>query len=627
MQDKSPMHPDDIRNLLIFAFVSIFLWMGYETFIMGPQNEAMQARQQVEQQARQAALANPTPEMQLQNLSRAEIVARDSRITINNGEIEGTMSLTGGRIDDIKLEEFFETLKSEQNVTLLSPRGSEHARYMNVGWVASDKNIRVPDADTRWQVADGAALNGDNNITLFWNNDQGLRFERVVALDEKYLFTITQRVVNNSGRDITLFPYGLVSQTGLPEDMQGAFILHEGPIGWIGDELREIGYKDLRKSGQQSFEGNQGWIGVTEKYWLSALLPAQGAKTKYRFSHVPNVLDEDRGRFQMDYTGEGVFIAAGSAGQTQNHIYAGAKKVLVLQDYGEKLNVPNFDLAVDFGMFFFLTKPFFYILHFLNMHIGNMGIAIICLTIIIRMAVFPLTNMSYRSFAKMKKVAPQITKLREDHGEDKQRLQKEIIEMYQREGVNPMAGCFPILLQIPIFFALYKVFFTTIEMRHEPFFGWIQDLSAPDPTSIFNLFGLIPIDLPGFLMIGVWPCLMLLTMLVQKKLNPPPQDKLQRDMMNIFPFFITFIMAKFASGLVIYWTFSALISVLQQMYIMKSLNVPIHLFGEKEEETTDTDALAEMAEDDVEEALGLDEDDEPKQITPPKPKKSKKKKK
>lgn len=621
MQDNSKMHPDDIRNLLLFAFISIALWLAYNTYVVQPQREAMMAQQQAQQEILEAELQNPDSDLSLENLSRDEILTRSARIEIDTDALKGSLSLSGASLDDIALKQFNKTLEDEDNVDLLSPRGSEFPRSMSVGWVASDQSIQVPNDKTVWSVQGSDKLTTASPVTLYWISPQGLRFEKQISVDENYLFTITQRVINRTQNDVTLFPYGLLSQTGVPADSQATYIAHEGPIGWVGNDLVEHSYKDLRKKQRPIETASQGWIGVTDKYWLSALIPAQGVNAKYRFTHTPNVLNEDRGRYQVDYTGGPVLIPANGAGQNVTHLYAGAKEVLKLQDYGEALGVPNFDLAVDFGMFFFLTKPFFYILHFLGEHVGNMGIAIIILTIMIRMAVFPLTSLSYRSFAKMKKVAPQISELKKDHGEDKQRLQQEIIQLYQREGVNPMAGCFPILLQIPIFFALYKVFFTTIEMRHEPFFGWIKDLSAPDPTSIFNLFGVLPFDVPGFLLIGIWPCLMCAIMLVQKKLNPPPQDKLQRDMMNIFPFFITFIMARFASGLVIYWTFSALISVLQQMYIMKSLNVPIHLFGEKAEEEKIPDAKV------VEEIKDDGDDEPPPVITPPKPKKSKKKKK
>ena len=351
----------------------------------------------------------------------------------------------------------------------------------------------------------------------------------------------------------------------------------------------------------------------------------------YRFRYAPDVLKKENTRYQTDFTGSLITIANGASAEHSYNLYAGAKRVMTLEDYQYKMGVMNLDYAVDFGWFWFFTKPFFFALHFLGLLFGNMGVAILVLTFIVRMAVFPLTNISYKSFAKMKVVGPQITALRDEFSDDKERLQQEIVKLYQKEGVNPMSGCLPMLLQIPLFFAFYKTILITIEIRHAPFFGWIQDLSAKDPTTIFNLFGLLPYDPPSFLMIGVWPCVMLIAMLMQKKLNPPPQDKMQRDMMNMFPFFITFIMAGFASGLVMYWAFSAILSIMQQAYIMRSMGVPIYFFNkdhfkeeleQKVEMGPDVNPLMEMAEDEAEKALFGEGDDAPKAITPPKPKKN-----
>lgn len=636
--NRDEMHPQDFRNLIIFGVLAIVLWFGYEALVLQPQADAIKEREKIVQEVKQRAVEsgqNPAADL-AQNLPREQVLTQSSRIAFKNSQIFGSINLTGGRIDDLGLSEYFMSLEKKDNVTILSPKGTAFPRAVDFGWVAAEQNVALPGSSTVWSVSGNTDLGPQSPVTLYWDNGQGIRFERQISMDDRYLISVTQRVQNNSGRDITLFPYGLVSQTGLPEHLEQAHILHEGPIGYIGEELQELSYKDLKKDKGATFSANAGWIGVTEKYWLTALLPAQGQNMKFRFNHVPNVLDETRGRYQVDYTGAPMVVPANAAAQITNHVFIGAKEVMQLEAYEEQLGLPHFDLAVDFGMLYFLTKPFFHILHFFGEHVGNFGIAIILLTILIRSAVFPLTNASYKSFAKMKMVAPQMTKLREKHGDDKQALQKDIMELYTREGVNPMAGCLPILLQIPIFFALYKVLFATIEMRHEPFFGWITDLSAPDPTSIFNLFGLIPFDVPAFLHIGVWPCVMLLVMLVQRQLNPPPQDKIQRDIMNIFPFVITYVLSRFASGLVIYWTFSALISVIQQIIIMKRLGVPIHLFGETEEEKKLEEAvnkgpavhpLTEMAEDEIEHALFDHEEDEPKKpVSPPKKKKSKKKK-
>lgn len=638
-QTKDQMHPQDLRNMFIFFIVAALLYFTYDAFVLKPQVQAMKERTAAEKKIveKHGESVLDNGEISLRNvvLPRSEAInaVPGGRVKFDNGEVFGTIALKGGRIDDLSLKEYFTELGGEEHVHVLSPRGSAHPRTIDYGWVAKDKNTPVPNKDTIWSVRGNQTLTKDTPVTLVWDNGQGLIFERIIALDEHYMFTVTQSVQNNSGKEAVLYPYGILAQRGLPEDYRWMWVSHEGPVGFIGEELHQPYYDTLREEKKQSYGAKTGWIGFTEKYWMSALIPPQGQNVQYNYTYAGDEKDKlNIGLYQADFLGSEVLVRAGERQNVESHFFAGAKKVLTLQDYEEKLGIHNIDLAVDFGWFWFLTYPFFYMLHYLHLVVGNMGIAIILLTCVIRGATFPLTNTSYKSFAKMKKVAPQTAELKKKHGDDKQALQKELIEMYAREGVNPMAGCLPILLQIPIFFALYKTFFITIEMRHEPFFGWIDDLSAPDPTSVFNAFGLIPWDPPSFLMIGVWPCAMLVMMIIQKKLNPPPQDPLQRDLANYMPFIFVFIMSGFASGLVVYWTFSALIGIIQQVIIMRSLGVPIHLFGEEEdgEPVSGLHPLAEMAEDEVEDALFGDEnspDDKPKDISPPKPKKSKKKKK
>jgi YidC/Oxa1 family membrane protein insertase len=639
LQDKDKMHPDDIRNLLIFAFVSIMLWSAYEAFVLQPKKEAIQKRHQIER-----LIAKKEAETGVEIVSkpvvraRNTVLAEDRRFTFDNGQIMGTISTRGGRIDDVSFQNYYQTRERKDKVVLLSPRDTAQPRFIDTGWVAKEPGLALPDAETIWQVDGNDRLAPEKPVTLRWDNGSGLIFTREFSLDENYMFSVQDGVQNNTGKPLTLYPYGLITQTGIPVDVQNIWILHEGPIGFMGEELIQSKYPDLKEVGKIEKTADKGWIGITDKYWLTALVPPQDSMTKYTFNHRPNLKDNTKGRYQVDYTGAGIEIKAGETGQAITRVFTGAKEVLKLDAYQENLKIPNFNLAVDFGWFWFMTQPFFYILHWLHEQVGNMGVAIILLTIIIRSAVFPLTNTSYRSFAKMKKVAPQINDLRTAYGDDKQKLQEEIIKLYSREGVNPLAGCLPILVQIPIFFSLYKVFFVTIEMRHAPFFGWIQDLSAPDPTNIFNLFGLLDFEPPSFLHIGIWPLFMLVIMLIQKRLNPPPQDKIQRDMMNIFPFIITYMMGKFAAGLVVYWTFSGLISILQQMIIMRSLGVPIYILGQYEDEiqadkalakSADVHPLAEMAEEEIEKAMfgeTASDGETPPDITPPKPKKKKKKK-
>ncbi|MCK5285124.1 MAG: membrane protein insertase YidC [Alphaproteobacteria bacterium] len=639
---KDQMHPDDMRNLLIFMLISVILWFAYDVYILDPQKEALRQAEQMQAEQSTTTVHVDNVTIEEEPLERTEALANGGRIKIDNGMIFGSISLVGARIDDISLYEYFKTLDKKENVELLSPKATTLPRYIEYGWISADNTVPVPESNTKWSVQGNKVLNTDSPVTLIWNNGQGIIFKRTISLDENYVFKITQNVTNKSGEKITLHPYGLIAQKGVPQNFQGRFILHEGPIGFIGDELHEVSYKKLRKEGEQKYTSSQGWTGLTDKYWLTSLIPPQGKNINYSYGISGGSKARNSGeRYQIDFVGKAVSLNSGESADRNSHLFTGPKKVLMLEEYKEKLGAPKFDLAVNFGWFWFLAKPFFYILHFLGLKIGNMGFAIILLTLIIRSAVFPLTNASYKSFGKMKKISPQVAALREKHGNDKQALQKELVEVYQKEGVNPMAGCLPIILQIPIFFALYKSLFVTIEIRHAPFIGWIHDLSAPDPTSVFNLFGLIPWSPPGFLMIGVWPCAMLIAMVIQKKLNPPPQDPIQRDMANYFPFMMCFILSKFASGLVIYWACSAWIGVIQQMIIMRKMGVPIHLFGETEEEKELDEAidkgpavhpLIEMAEDEVEDALFGDEEEEEeeekiKEISKPKPKKKTKAKK
>ncbi|MFK7840503.1 MAG: membrane protein insertase YidC [Bdellovibrionales bacterium] len=630
--NKNAMHPEDIRNMLIFFLISAILYFAYNAYILGPQREAMKAAQEKQQEL----AANPQSPAALKLEEIKNPLPRDialqsaQRIKINNDAIHGSINTKGGRIDDIALDEYFLTLDKKVNVPVLSPAKTQFPRHVEYGWVSSDQSIKLPNKDTIWQLRENQ---NDRTIILEWNNGQGLTFNRTMTLDDRYMFDITQTVTNNSGKAVTLFPYGLVSQQGQPPDFAGTWISHEGPLGYIADEVYEPSYKDLRKENKEERTATQGWIGVTDKYWLTAIIPPQGEDVKYSFSYAGTRKDPNNiGRFQSDFLGAAKTLQPNEIATTQSRLFVGAKEVLTLKDYEKELDIPQFNLAVNFGLLWFMSKPFFYFLHYAGEWIGNFGAAIILLTVLIRGAVFPLTNLSYKSFAGMKKVNPQIVELRKEYKDDKQKLQEQLIKLYQREGVNPMSGCLPILLQIPIFFALYRVLFVTIEMRHAPFFGWIKDLSVPDPTSLFNLFGLIPWDPPSILLIGVWPCVMFVAMLIQKNLNPPPQDKLQKDIATFMPFFFALIMAKFAAGLVIYWTFSAIIGVIQQIIIMKRMNVPIHLFGEtSDEEILEAEEEAskkedEDADDDSEEKASK-EDEPSKPIKPPKPKKSKKKKK
>ena len=622
--NKDQMHPEDMRNLIIFAILSIAVWFMYDTFVLGPQTKALrEARQAQEQIEVSEALSQDMAPIEI--LDRTEAVSKATRIKITNDELSGSIKLKGGRIDDLSLNKYFKTLDKEEKVSILNPGNTKNTRFIDLGWVSGDRSLNLPNGKTLWQAPEGVELGFDKSVTLTWDNGQGVRFIRVISMDDQYMFKVTQKIINNSGKDLYLHPYGLISQTGIPSEpgTRRTWASYEGPLGFIGGSLEHASYKTLEDTPAIKMEAQRGWISFSDKYWLTALIPQQDNLTKFRFKLTPDRKDAERHKYQADFTASEMYIADGASTIYSQNFYVGVKKILTLEDYEKSMNIDQFDLAVDFGWFWFFTYPFFLLLHYLGLFLGNMGFAIIVQTIILRMMVFPLTNFSYRSFAKMKFVAPQIQELKEKHKGDKEKLQAEIVELYQREGVNPMSGCLPILIQIPIFFAFYKILFTTIEIRHAPFIGWIKDLSAADPTSLFNLFGLIDMDVSFLPQIGVWPCLMLAATLMQRQLNPPPQDKTQAMMMNFFPFFITYIMARFASGLVIYWTFSALISVLQQMFIMYRMGVPIYMLDKKKmKEQEEVEEIAVVSEEI--EAAAVEE--APKVIKPPKPKKKKKKK-
>ena len=501
----------------------------------------------------------------------ATAVKDDSpRLRIEAQRVQGSVRLRGARIDDLLLYDYRNTLDSDSgDIVLLSPAGTQNAYYTEFGWaVGVGTDMPVPDTTTLWQ-ANGDVLVPRAPITLEWDNGQGLLFQRTISVDENYLISISQRVSNRSTAPVTLHPYGLVSRSNPPNTL-GFFILHEGPIGVLNDELEEVDYDDLQDDGRQTVQSTGGWLGITDKYWLTALIPDQTEAIDTSFNH--SVIDGGD-RYQVDFLGAARVIPAGGVVEVSNRLFAGAKEVHLLDKYTETQNIPRFDLAVDFGWFYFLTKPIFYVLDYLNRVLGNFGLAILVFTVIIRILFYPLANKSFRAMHAMRKLQPEMTKMREQYSEDRQRLHKEMMELYKREKVNPMAGCLPIAMQIPVFFALYKVLFVTIEMRHAPFYGWIQDLSAPDPTSLFNLFGLIPWDPPMFLHIGIWPLLMGISMFLQQKINPQPVDPMQAKIFLALPVVFTFVLANFPAGLVIYWTWNNMLSMAQQWTIYKRAGI------------------------------------------------------
>jgi YidC/Oxa1 family membrane protein insertase len=502
---------------------------------------------------------------------RAEIVAKAPRVSIDTPRIHGSISLVGGRIDDVTLSSYRETLDpNSPQIVLFSPPGAADAYFAESGWIPVGGNVAVPGPETLW-TADRDVLTPEHPVTLRWDNGAGLRFTRTISIDDYYLFTVTQRVENGGDAPVILAPYSLISRFGEPPT-SGFFILFEGPLGVINGTLKEVSYKDLREAGSIQESTTGGWIGITDKYWLSAFIPNQSESVVMRFIHQrPHNIDQ----YQVDFVGGQQVVQPGDTIASESRLFAGAKVVTLIDKYAERYGIVRFDLAIDWGWFYFLTRPMFYALNFLNHHLGNFGLAILVLTVLIKLAFFPLANKSYKAMAQMRKLQPEMLRLRERFADDRARLNQEMMALYKREKVNPASGCLPILIQIPVFFALYKVLFVTIEMRHAPFFGWIRDLSAPDPTSAFNLFGLIPWTPPQFLMIGAWPLIMGLTMFLQQKLNPQPPDPMQARIFMILPVVFTFMLAHFPAGLVIYWTWNNILSIIQQWVIMRRQGAPV----------------------------------------------------
>ena len=500
--------------------------------------------------------------------ARETVIAQGGRIRIDTPRLRGTIALQGAVIDDLQLVNYRETLdpKSDE-IVIFMPKGMNNAYYAQFGWVPSG-SFAVPNDNTIWHSS-ANVLTPNKPVTLSWNNGDGLTFKRTYTIDENYMFTVIQKVINTGKKPIKLNAYGLVSRRGTPETT-GFYILHEGLLGVFDDTLTEIDYDDIQETGQAKQTSKGGWIGITDKYWLAALIPDQKSNnnTRFLYSKQSNV-----DTYQIDYVNPLLSVAAGRSAETVNHLFVGAKEVRLLDSYEKSIGVRRFDLAIDFGWFYFLTKPIFYALLWINNHVLNLGVSILLLTICIKLVFFPLANKSYASMSKMKKLQPKILQLRERHGDDKMKMNQEMMDLYKKEKVNPASGCLPILIQIPVFFALYKVLFVTIEMRHAPFFGWISDLSAPDPTSMFNLFGIIPWTPPEFLMIGVWPLIMGATMYLQQKLNPQPADPMQAKIFMFLPLFFTFLLARFPAGLVIYWAWNNLLSILQQWVIMRRMGL------------------------------------------------------
>jgi YidC/Oxa1 family membrane protein insertase len=520
----------------------------------------------------------------VQTLTREAVIASSPRIGVETPSLQGSIALKGGRIDDLSLVKYRETVDPKSPaVDLLSPSGSPTPFYAELGWVAAPgASTKLPSADTVWRQIGSGALGVDHPVTLSYDNGQGLEFRRIIAVDDQYMFTVQDQVINKSGSPVTLYPFGLISRHGTPPTL-GYYILHEGLIGVLGDDgLQQVTYKTIEDKKTETFKNvTGGWLGITDKYWAATLIPDKAAPIEAHFSYdLANGVKD----YQTDYLADGQTIAAGATGVSTARLFAGAKETRLLDGYEKNYDIRLFDRLIDWGWFYFITQPLFKFIDLIYGLVGNFGVAILIVTVCIKALFFPLANKSYASMAKMKAVQPQMKALRERYPDDKVKQQQELMELYKREKINPLAGCLPILVQVPVFFALYKTLFVTIEMRHAPFFGWIKDLSAPDPTTVFNLFGLLPYDptlLPaigGFMHLGAWPLVMGVTMWAQMKLNPAPPDPAQKIVFDWMPVIFTFMLANFAAGLVIYWAWNNTLSVIQQSIIMRRNGAKVELW-------------------------------------------------
>ena len=563
----------DTRNLIAAASLSMLVLVMWQLYFVEPDLEAQRAEYNAAQV--QDDLPSTSPDQAgTNNATLGDVAERPvddaMRIAIETPLMKGSLTTKGARIDDVTLTAYQETLDEDaDDVTLLRKISDTAPYFAEFGWIGDNTNVALPDASTIWS-ASSDILSPNNDVTLTWNNGEGLVFTRLLSIDEQYMITVTDQVTSELDDTLRLLPYGLIRRFGTPATT-GIYILHEGPIGVVDTTLKERTYDDLRDEASAfTSEENGGWVGFTDKYWLTALVPAQSQKSNFSMRSLGGVED----RYQADYLGAPLVLSKGQTISYESHFFAGAKVLTMIDAYAEELNIPNFDLAIDFGWFYFMTKPFFYAINWLNGLLGNFGVAILAFTVFIRLVLYPLADKSYRSMAKMRALSPRLTKMREQYKDDRQKLNQEMMALYRQEKVNPAAGCLPILLQIPVFFALYKVLYVSIEMRQAPFFGWIKDLSEIDPTSIFNLFGLLPYSttyIPDFLNIGLWPVAMGLSMFIQQKLNPPPPDPIQAKIFQWMPIAFTFLLAGFPAGLVIYWTWNNTLSIIQQWYITRRI--------------------------------------------------------
>ena len=587
------------RNIILAIVLSMIVLFGWQFFVAGPQLE--RAQQQAQIAAEQQAAANPglatptTPGEAAQPAAatgtatfagRDAALAASARVLIDTEDLAGSVNLTGALLDDLHLKQYRETVEENSPIiTLLTPAGLPNAYFAEEGWLPVAGNaITTPDARTVWTV-EGAntTLTAATPVTLVWDNGAGLVFRRTISVDEHYLFTVSQSIENTTGGDVALYPYARITRHNTPK-VANFFIQHEGPHGVLGgNNLISKKYTDLQKDLRADYENTTGWLGFSDKYWATAALPPAGTTINARFNYGNAGGYDDYQTSYVETTP--VVVAAGATATRESYLFAGAKEEAVISGYQNQYGFDRLELLIDWGWLSFITKPMYYLLTFLNGIIGNFGLAVLAVTVIVKALFFPLASRSYASMAAMRRVQPEMKAIQERLKDDRPAQQQAMMELYKKEKINPLSGCWPILIQIPVFFALYTVIFISLDMRHAPFFGWIQDLAAPDPTNIFTLFGLIPWEpttLPligSFLHLGIWPVIMGITMWVQMKLNPPPPDPTQAAIFNWMPVIFTFMLGTFPAGLVIYWAWNNTLSVTQQWFIMKRHGAEVNLFG------------------------------------------------
>ncbi len=553
----------ETRNIIAAISLSAAVILLYTLFFAPPPvtQESIVEKNKTEQ-------SSDTPSLDqkenIKEISKEQALSESERIQFENQSIIGSISLKGAAIDDLTFKEYNVVLNGDEKVNLLAPRNAKEGYFIESGFITTDKNVEIPNSNSIWSVSGNSKLTAQSPIKLTWANDQGITFEKEISIDDKFLFTVKQRVINSTNNKYDFYSYGQIIRNEAPE-ITNFYILHEGLVATLDDELIEEDYDDIEEK-KFSRIAQKGWLGIGDKYWITSLIPPKGKEFKTTFDY--------KNKFRANFVAtEPLELNSNSSIEDKMQIIVAAKRVDVIDGYAESLKIDKFDLTIDWGFLYFITKPLFFGIDYFFKLLGNYGLAIIAITICIRLAFFPLANFSFRSMAKMKALQPEMVRLKELHKDDKMKLQQAMMALYKKEKVNPMSGCLPILVQIPVFFALYKVLFVTIEMRHMPFYGWIQDLSERDPTSLFNLFGLLPYDVPSFLVIGAWPVAMGVSMWVQQKLNPAPTDPMQAKIFMFFPLFLTVILAPFPAGLVIYWTVNNILTMAQQVFIMKRTTV------------------------------------------------------